>query len=140
MATVTTDIPANPATAPLTAPQIAILSLTGAALWFLAALLMRAIEPLGAFQGIGVPVLYALVVPGTVPFVILTRKLAKLRGDQTAIGVTVVTAAASLLDGTALVAIPELYGANPSGAAAAILWGAGVGLFLGVAMNRPYRA
>jgi hypothetical protein len=121
---------------PLAPGQIAILAAFGAILWFLAALLMGAIEPLGAFQGSGVILLYGLVVPGTVPFVILLRKVARLRGDQTALGVTIATGAASMLDGVALVAIPSLYGANTAGAAAAILWGAGVGLILGVVMNR----
>lgn len=119
----------------LTGAQTATLIAIGAALWFAAALLMRAIEPLGAFEGFGVLLLYGLVIPGTYPFILLARRLARLRREQTVLGVAIVTAAASLLDGTALVVIPALYGANSAGAGAAILWGVGVGLVLSVLMN-----
>ena len=92
---------------------------------------------MGAFTVPGVFILYALLIPGTYPFVLMTRRLAKLRGDQTMLGVTIVTATATLCDANALVWIPEtLYGANPLGAAAAILWGVGVALFLGIMMNK----
>ena len=124
-------------TATLTPGQAVMLALIGITLWFLAALLLRAIEPMGAFTVPGVFILYALLIPGTYPFVLMTRRLAKLRGDQTMLGVTIVTATATLCDANALVWFPEtLYGANPLGAAAAVLWGVGVALFLGIMMNK----
>lgn len=124
----------------LTARQTFLMAVFGAILWFAAALLMRAIEPLGAFEGAGVLVLYAAIIPGTVPFILLARKVAALRRDQTALAVTIATGVASMLDGNALVLIPHLYGTDVAGAGAAILWGGGVGLILGVIMSRAETA
>ncbi len=124
----------------LTTAQWTIIAAFGAILWFGAALLMRAIEPLGALDGMARMLTYALIVPGTVPFVFLLRRVAKLRVDQTAIAVALATGVAAMLDGTAFTWSPALYGPNPLGASATILWGAGVALMLGAAMNRPYRA
>ena len=44
------------------------------------------IAPMGALEGSARAVTYALVIPGTLPFVVLTRMLVKLRGDQTVHG------------------------------------------------------
>lgn len=120
---------------PLGARRIAVLAVAGAILWFLAAMLVRAIGPLGAYRGIGTPLLYALVVPGTAGLILIGRRLAGLPRDRILLGVAIVTAAASLLDGTALAWFPALYGPNAVGAAAAILWGVGVGLVLAIALN-----
>lgn len=120
----------------LSATQLAIVAAVGAILWFLAALLIRAVEPIGALEGTGVAIFYAMIVPATVPFIPLIRRLAGLRRDQTVYGVAVATGVAGLLDGTALAFFPALYGANTAGAGAAILWGAGVALLLAVVMSR----
>lgn len=120
----------------LSARQFAILIASGIVFWFLGALLIRAIEPLGALEGVGVVLLYALIVPGTWPAIPLIRKVASLRGDQTVLGVTIATATAILLDGCALHLIPGLYGPDTAGAGAAILWAGGVALMLAVWMNR----
>lgn len=122
--------------ATLSIPKYAILIASGVAFWFLGALLIRAVEPLGALEGYGTALFYALIIPGTWPAIPLIRKLASLRSDETALGVTIVTATAVLLDGCALRLIPDLYGPNLAGAGAAILWGGGVALVLGVLMNR----
>lgn len=132
-----THVDETPATCrQLSARQFAILIASGIAFWFLGALLIRAVEPLGALEGFGVVLFYALIVPGTWPAIPLIRKLASLRGDQTALGITIATATAVLFDGCALRLIPDLYGPNIAGAGAAILWGGGVALMLGVWMNR----
>ncbi len=124
----------------LTPAQMVLLAAFGALLWFAAAMLMRLIGPMGALQGMGRVILYVLVIPATFPFVLIARKLATLRPDQTAHGVTVATAVATLLDGIALAWFPTLYGTDigqVAAAGAAILWGAGVGLALGLLMNKP---
>jgi hypothetical protein len=125
---------------PLTQRQIIILALYGAALWFIAAMLVRTIGPMGALDGHALLITYALVIPGTVPAIWIGRMLAKLSRDQVAIGIMVVTTAALLLDGVAHGWFPSIYGDDPVlivKGAAAIFWGAGVGLVLGMIMNRP---
>lgn len=139
MASATIGEAAVQAPGPLSATRIATLVVLGAGLWALAAGLIRAIGPMGAFRGLGPPVLYALVIPGTVPFILIGRKLAKLARGQTLLGVSIMTGTAALLDGVALAGFPSLYGEDAVGAAGALLWGVGVALALGVAMNRPDR-
>jgi hypothetical protein len=127
-------------TQPLSTKQIIILALYGAVLWFLAAILVRTLGPMGALDGFGRVITYTLVIPGTVPAILIGRVLAKLRRDQTAISLIVITATALLLDGTAHAWFPALYGSDPAlivKGAAAIFWGAGVGLVLGLVMNGP---
>jgi hypothetical protein len=111
----------------------------GALLWFAAALLVRFLEPTSALQG-GMRVLtYLLVIPGTVPFVLIGRKLTKLVAGQVVPAMTIATATALLLDGMAVAWIPWLYGTTEShvlAGAAVILWGGGVGLVLGFVYDR----
>jgi hypothetical protein len=113
--------------------RVVALVAVGAILWFLAALLIRAMQPLGALHAPGVVVTYALVAVGTAPIVWLTRRL--VGAEETVFAVTLVTGTAALLDGNALVWIPALYGPDTAGAGAAILWGAGVALILGIVMG-----
>ena len=125
-------------TQPLTTKQMIILVFYGALLWFLAAILVRTIGPMGALDGYAHIITYALVIPGTVPAILLGRALAKLSRNQTAISLIVITATALLLDGIAHAWFPSLYGSDPAlivKGAAVIFWGAGVGLVLGLIMN-----
>ena len=127
-------------TRPLSTKQMIILALYGALLWFLAAILVRTIGPMGALDGYARIITYALVIPGTVPAILLGRALAKLSRDQTAISLIIITATALLLDGIAHAWFPSLYGSDPAlivKGAAVIFWGAGVGLVLGLIMNQP---
>ncbi len=122
--------------------QIVALIIIGAAVWFLAAMFLRLLGPNGIFEGVNRVILYALIVPGTVPFVILTQRLVRLHRSQIATGYTIATTAAMLLDGIALAWFPALYGGNAemvAGSGAAILWGAGVGLVLAFWWNRAER-
>ncbi|RMB08437.1 hypothetical protein [Eilatimonas milleporae] len=125
---------------PALTPRQTVLSvMAGAVLWFLAALLLKVIGPMGAYEGINMVILYVLVIPVTVPFIPLVRTVAGLAHDQTALGIAMATAAAALLDGLALAWAPGLYGtetAYVAGAGATILWGAGVAIVLGFVMNR----
>ena len=123
----------------LSARQIAILAALGAVLWLVAALLLRVLAPFGIYEGTGRIVLYAAIVPGTWPFVLLLVRAAGLPRAQALTGVAVALAVATLLDGIALAWVPGLYGtdvAQVAGAAAAILWGAGVFLVLGALAAR----
>jgi len=124
---------------PLSGVQFAAVAAFGAALWLAAALLLRWLGPLGAYEGAARVLLYAAIIPGTAPFVVLVRRLACLRRDQVALGVSVATGAAAMLDGVALAWFPQLYGATVAlvaGAGGTILWGAGVAIALGCVFNR----
>jgi hypothetical protein len=130
------------ATQSLSTKQMIILAIYGAVLWFLAAMLVRNIGPMGALDGSARIITYALVIPGTVPAIWIGRVLAKLNRDQTAISLIVITATALLLDGIAHAWFPSLYGSDPVQivkGAAVIFWGAGLGLVLGLLMNEPTR-
>lgn len=123
----------------LTSGQSIALVAIGAALWFIAAIILRNIAPMGALEGTARAITYALVIPGTLPFVILTRVIAKLRHDQIAIGIAVVTTTALLIDGIVVAWLPGIYSneiRHVTACAAAILWGAGVGLLLGFILNK----
>jgi hypothetical protein len=125
----------------LTARQMAVLAGLGAILWLGAALLLRTLAPLGIYDGWARVVLYAAIIPGTWPFVVLLIRAAGLDRAQALHGVAVALAVATLLDGLALAWVPGLYGArieDVAGAGAVILWGAGVFLVFGaVATRRP---
>jgi hypothetical protein len=123
----------------LTSGQTIMLMGIGAALWFLAAIILRIVASMGALEGSARAFTYVLIIPGTLPFVWLTQVLAKLRRDQIAIGVAVVTAAALLIDGFVVAWFPVIYGSalpQVTNCAAAILWGAGVGLVLAFFLNK----
>jgi hypothetical protein len=119
--------------------QVAALVASGIALWYLTALMLRFLVPQGAFEGYWALLSYALVVPGTVPFVHALRRIGGLPHDRVAYGITVATASALLMDGVAVRWFPGIYGetaADVATAAGAVMWGAGVALVLGLAMNR----
>jgi hypothetical protein len=123
----------------LTTKQVLISVIYGAFLWFVAAMIVRNIGPMGAFAGIALVITYALVIPGTVPAILLGQKLIGLVKSQIAGSVMIMTATALLLDGVALNFFRGLYGNDPvivMAGAALILWGAGVGLVLAILMGR----
>lgn len=123
----------------LTSGQTILLMAIGAALWLFAAMILRIVAPMGALEGSARAMTYALIIPGTLPFVWLTQLLAKLRCDQIAIGVAVVTATALLIDGIVVAWFPVIYGSElpqVTNCAAAILWGAGVAMALAFIVNK----
>lgn len=124
---------------PLSAGQIVTMAIFGALLWFLAAMTLRYLGPMGIYEGANRAVLYVLIVPVTVPFVLLARRLGGLAPNQIGVAYAVGTTSAMLLDGLALAWFPALYGGTPelvAGAGAAILWGAAVGQLLAFVFNR----
>lgn len=122
----------------LTATQIAFSIIYGIILWFIAAMIVRFIGPMGAFEGIALLITYGLVIPGTIPFVMIGQRLMGLQKGQVAGSLMIITATALLLDGIALNFFRDLYGSDPvtiMAGAALIMWGAGVGLVLGIVMG-----
>ncbi len=125
--------------APLNGRQALIAAAIGVALWFAAAELLNTLIPLGALDGSGRAVTYALIIPGSAPFVWLIARLLRLSASQVAPALALATGAAALCDGIALGWYPALYAADTAGAhlaGAAILWGAGVAIVLGFLMAR----
>jgi hypothetical protein len=128
-----------PTATPFTPKQLLILIVLGVVFWFLAAMLVGTIGPMGALSGRARWITYVLVIPGTIPAILISRRLASLTRSQTSTGLLVVTAAALLLDGIAHAWFPSLYGSDPQlllAGAAVIFWGAGVGLILAFIMSR----
>lgn len=124
---------------PLSTSQIVTMAIFGAVVWFVAGMALGYLGPMGIYEGTNRAVLYALIVPGTVPFVMLARRIGGLASNQIAIAYAVATTVAMLLDGLALAWFPALYGGTPemvAGAGATILWGAGVGQLLAFLFNR----
>jgi len=123
----------------LSSQQTVLLIVIGAVLWFLAAIILRLIAPMGALEGSARVISYVLVIPGTLPFVVLTRMLVKLLPHQLFTGVAVATMIALLIDGIVIAWFPAVYGGElpqVTNCAAIILWGAGVGMVLAFILNK----
>ncbi len=126
----------------LSTEQAALMAICGVALWLAAAVLLRWLAAAGALDGSMRLYVYFLTIPGTVPFVFALRRIGKLSADQLIPAYSLATAMALLCDGIAVAWFPSLYGANPDHvrlAAAAVLWGAGVGVFLAFAIAPKVR-
>ncbi|WOE74490.1 hypothetical protein [Alterisphingorhabdus coralli] len=123
----------------LSAKQISISIIMGVILWFAAALLLRFLGQADLLEQGNMALLYALVIPGTVPFVYLIRMVASIQSGQLGPALAIATAAAALCDGMALTWLPQLYGETVEIVAisgASILWGAGVAIALGFLLDR----
>lgn len=123
----------------LTSKQLLVFVIFGVAGWLTAALLLRVLGPTGIYDG-GLRVLaYALIIPGTAPFVWLAGRLAAVQVGQLYPGFALSSGVATLCDGVALAWFPTLYGATVdlhAGAGGTILWGVGVGIVLAYVMDR----
>ncbi len=139
MTDTTNEQPMTRAGLPFGPGQTLMLIFLGALLWFIAALLLQVLGPMGIYDGSARIILYGLIIPGTVPFILIAVRVAGVGRDHFALAVALMTAAATLLDGVALAWFPALYGGDVTlvaHAGATILWGAGVGLVLGFLFNR----
>ena len=124
---------------PFSSGQMATLIASGIIFWFIGALICRWVGELGGFEGANRALVYAALIPGTLPVILLVRRIARLAPDQVALGSAIVTAAAIMCDSIALVVIPDLYGAGVEQTAASgavILWGGAVAIAIGCWLNR----
>jgi len=123
----------------LTSLQIMRAVLWGVALWFVGAILLLYLGPMGIYEGTARFWLYALLIPGTVPFILCTPWVVGITREKLALATSIVVASAILCDGVAVAWFPSLYGSEVTlvlGAAATILWGGGVAIALGFLFNK----
>ncbi len=131
--------PALPTPALPTPVQIIVLALMGAVFWFVAALVVRWTAAGWAGQGGPTALVFVLIAAATVPVLLLGSRVAGVGRDQLQVAATVMVGTAALLDSVALTWFRALYGDDPAtvlAGAAAILWGAGVALVLGMVLQR----
>jgi hypothetical protein len=130
---------ASPARLPFTPRQLAIIVAIGWAVWFIGALICRLAGAMGWFDGGARILVYAAVIPGTVPVILLLRRAAQTGSEHIALASAIATAAAIMLDGIALAWFPALYGpgvAQTAASGAVILWGGFAAIMLGCLFNR----
>ena len=117
----------------LTRRQTTVMIIAGVVLWYAAAALLRALSDAQLLGGTSGAIVFAVVVPGTLPFVLLLRTLGRLSSEQMVPGYTLATTAALLCDGIAVTWHPSLYGADETAArlsAGGVIFGGAVGLVL----------
>lgn len=123
----------------LSQSQTFTFSAFGIGAWLAAALVLRTLGPLGIYDGGWQILVYALIIPGTVPLIWLAAWMAKAKPGQVFVGFALSSGVATVCDGMALAWFPSLYGATiavHAGAGAMILWGIGVGIILAYTMDR----
>ena len=67
--------------------QYAMLAAYGALLWFLAAILVRVLAPMGALEGSARILTYALVIPGTIPAILIGLKITNVTRSNSVLAV-----------------------------------------------------
>lgn len=123
----------------LSMSQLVSVLLFGIGGWFAAAMLLRWLGPMGIYDSPLRFLVYALIIPGTLPVVWGCGKLAGTGKGQLFVGFSLATAMATVCDGVALAWFPGLYGASVvlhAGAGGTILWGVGIGIFLAYLLDR----
>lgn len=138
--TTTATGPAAPGTSVYQPGKLIPLMIYGAVGWFLAALLCRTLGSMGVYDGSAQIILYAAIIPGTIPVVWLMKPLLGVRRSEMFAAAAIVDMSALVLDGIAVAWFPSLYGTDPqmvANSAAAVLYGAGVLLAIGFVMNGP---
>lgn len=121
--------------------QFGLSIVIGVVLWFVAAMMLRVLGPLGALDEGWRVVTYLLIVPGVVPVVLAICRLVAAKRHQVVLSVAAALLAATLCDGIALSWFPHLYGAGDAQMAASgatLLWG--VGIFLAASFWLAERA
>jgi len=123
---------------PLSLRAWVILVITGTVLWAIGVALLRWLAAMDWLSGAAHIIVYGLTVVGTVPLVPIGRVAAGLPPSETARSVAVVSLTALLIDGVVIGYFPWIYSADEATArlcAGALLWGVGVALALGLAMQ-----
>jgi hypothetical protein len=123
----------------VTPKQLAFCVSYGLALWLGAIFLVRAIGPMGAFSGWGLIISFVALIPGTIPAVLLTRRVMGPLKDQMLMGVTIISTIALLLAAIGFSFFPTLYGSNMTQVLAAsgfMMWGGGIGFVLALMIGK----
>lgn len=111
----------------------------GLALWLGAIFLVRMMGPMGALSGWGLVISFALLVPGTLPAVLMTRQVMGPSKDKLLLGVTIISTIALLMAGLCFSFWPSLYGPDMTHVLAAsgfMLWGGGIGFVLALLVGK----
>lgn len=122
-----------------TTRQSVVLALMGALFWFVAALVVRWTAANWAGRDGATVLVFALVVAATIPALFVGARVAGVGRDHFLAVASIMVGVAALLDSIALTWFRPLYGTDPAivlAGAAAILWGAGVALVLGLVLQR----
>jgi hypothetical protein len=119
--------------------QLAFCVSYGLALWLGAILLVRTIGPMGAFSGLGLIISFVALIPGTLPAVLLTKRVMGPFKDQLLLGVTIISTIALLLAAIGFSFFPWLYGLDGATLLAAsgfMMWGGGIGFVLALIVGK----
>lgn len=119
--------------------SLTVLIIVGALYWFAAALVVRWTAAGWVGSTVATMFVFALIVIVTIPALFLGMRLAGSGRSGACHASMVMTMSALLLDGIALTWFPGLYGSDPKvvlGGAAAIMFGAGIALAIGMAVQR----
>jgi hypothetical protein len=123
-----------------TTRQTIVLALMGALFWFVAALVVRWTAADWAGRDGATMLVFVLIVIATLPALFLGARVAGVGRDQFLAVGAIMVGVATLLDSVALTWFRPLYGTDPAivlAGAAAIFWGVGVALVLGIVLQRP---
>jgi hypothetical protein len=123
----------------ITFKQMAFCVGYGLALWMGAIFLVRAMAGMGALSGVGLIIAFIVLIPATIPAVLLTQRVMGPSKAQLLVGVSIISAIALLLAGLSFSFSPSFYGTHPAlviSAAGFILWGGGIGLVLALLMGK----
>ncbi|MCW5737890.1 MAG: hypothetical protein KIS73_27465 [Enhydrobacter sp.] len=128
----------GPMTVGVDAGRAVLLVLAGMVVWFLGVLLLRWVGSTGALGNGWTPLVYALVLAGTVPLVVAAPRLLGLPRHQTLACASIMAATASMMDGIVVRWFPAVYSTDPqllAQIAASLLWGIGVAVALGLLLS-----
>ena len=122
-----------------TTRQTVMLALMGALFWFAAALVVRWTAAGWTGRDGATVLVFVLIVIATIPALFLGARAAGVGRDQFLAVGAIMVGVAALLDSIALTWFRPLYGTDPAivlAGAAAILWGAGIALVVGIVLQR----